>query len=75
MRVFRWSLLSLVVALSGALPHPALAQDFPNRVIKIVVPYPAGGGVDITARAVGERLSSACGTSRSSSRTSPAPAR
>src|SRR5262245_6609803 len=59
MRVFCWSFLSLVVSLAAASFHPAVAQDFPNRVVKIVVPYPAGGGVDITARAVGERLSKA----------------
>lgn len=32
------------------------AQEFPARVVKLMVPYPAGGGVDGLARALGERL-------------------
>lgn len=35
----------------------AQAQDFPNRQIKIIVPTAAGGGFDITARIIAERLS------------------
>jgi len=35
----------------------ATAQDFPSRLVKIVVPYPAGGGVDGLARPLAERLS------------------
>ena len=34
----------------------AQAQDFPSRQIKIIVPTAAGGGFDITARVVAERL-------------------
>jgi tripartite-type tricarboxylate transporter receptor subunit TctC len=36
---------------------PSSAQDFPNRLVRIVVPYPAGGGVDAMARALGDNLS------------------
>lgn len=36
--------------------QPAAAQDFPTRAVKIVVPYPAGGGVDGLARALTDRL-------------------
>ena len=36
---------------------PATAQDFPVRAVRIVVPYPAGGGVDGLARPLAERLS------------------
>jgi tripartite-type tricarboxylate transporter receptor subunit TctC len=32
------------------------AAAFPNRLIKIVVPFPAGGGTDILARLVGQRM-------------------
>src|ERR1700704_144473 len=35
---------------------PAQAQDYPNHVVKIIVPYPVGGATDITARLVAERL-------------------
>src|SRR5450631_309964 len=37
----------------------AHAQPYPNRPIKIVVPYAAGGAVDIVARTVGQPLSEA----------------
>ncbi len=43
---------------------PALAQtaaDFPNRVIKIVVPFTAGSATDIMARIVGEKLTASTG--------------
>ena len=35
----------------------AMAQAFPSKPIKVVVPYPAGGVVDIIGRAVGEQMS------------------
>ena len=44
----------LAAALAFALG--ARAQDYPTKTIKIVVPYPPGGGVDFMARIVGEKL-------------------
>jgi tripartite-type tricarboxylate transporter receptor subunit TctC len=38
-------------------PMAAQAQDFPNRQIKLIVPFPAGGPNDIIARLVGQRMS------------------
>ena len=35
---------------------PAEAQRYPSRVIKLVVPYPAGGVVDVTGRLLAEHL-------------------
>lgn len=47
---------------SWALPHgAALAQDFPNKPIRIVVGQGAGGGMDTLARLVGQRLSTNLG--------------
>lgn len=40
---------------------PVSAQSFPNRPIRLVVPFTPGSSTDITARAVGERLSQALG--------------
>src|SRR5262245_61479824 len=52
--------LFLMVA-SAALLQPAIAEQFPTRVVRLVVPFPAGGGVDVLARAVAERLSKTWG--------------
>jgi len=54
MIVLRSVAATLLVALSSPL---AQAQDFPARLVRIVVPYPAGGGVDGLARPLADRLS------------------
>lgn len=46
-------ILSLVLFLLGM---PALAQTYPSRPIQVVVPVSAGGGTDVMARAVGQRV-------------------
>lgn len=49
---------AIIVALfSCALGQSVFAQDYPNRTIRIVVPFPAGGGVDATARAIAQKFS------------------
>lgn len=55
--------MSLAACLSvTALPvNRALAQDYPNRPVKWVVGYPAGGATDILARLIGQRLSERLG--------------
>src|SRR5438093_8105171 len=40
-------------------PFPAHAQPYPDRPIKIIVPYAAGGAVDIVARNIGQPLAEA----------------
>ena len=53
MQIFR--IMAAALAL-GVLPLCAVAQAYPSRVVKIVVPYAAGGGVDVIARMLAERL-------------------
>lgn len=36
---------------------PAHAQDYPARPLRLIVPWPPGGGVDIAARTIGPKLS------------------
>lgn len=55
-----WTLLaSLVLALAA--PAAAQAQAFPSKPILIVVPFPAGGVVDILARSVADRMAAGLG--------------
>ena len=51
----------LTLAAVAAWPWPVLAQSFPSRPLKIVVPNAAGGAADITARAVGQKMAAALG--------------
>ncbi|MBL8380360.1 MAG: tripartite tricarboxylate transporter substrate binding protein [Burkholderiales bacterium] len=43
-------------ALATALPALAQTANFPSRPIRIIVPYPAGGATDVSARLVAQRL-------------------
>lgn len=52
---------ALVVGSLAAAPTPAAAEDYPSRPITLIVPYPAGGGVDAMGRLVGLKLSLALG--------------
>ena len=40
---------------------PVAAQPYPARTVRVIVPYPAGGGIDIISRVIGERLSQRLG--------------
>jgi tripartite-type tricarboxylate transporter receptor subunit TctC len=53
--------VALCIAASIALPLPASAQVYPSRPVTLVVPFPAGGGVDAMARIIAERLTVALG--------------
>src|SRR5262245_15735398 len=57
----RLLLALLAVALLAAVSGPGHAQSFPERPIKIVVPFPAGGPTDVAARLAAQSLSSQLG--------------
>jgi len=50
-------LRSLLIGLVLLCPAPAVAEDFPNKTIRLIVPFPPGGPNDIIARVVGQRMS------------------
>jgi len=53
---------ALVVAvIVSVAPYAAAAQSYPQRPITLVVPYPAGGGNDVLARLVADKMSHALG--------------
>ena len=53
-------ILFAALALAAGLAH---AQDYPNKPIRMIVPYPPGGGTDVVARIVNEKLSAELGQS------------
>ncbi|MHB8272554.1 Bug family tripartite tricarboxylate transporter substrate binding protein [Bradyrhizobium sp.] len=64
MKLHRRTLLTAAAALAAAaLPRLASAQEYPSRPVRIVAGFAAGGGVDITARLIGQWLNERLGQS------------
>ncbi|MFN0303388.1 MAG: Bug family tripartite tricarboxylate transporter substrate binding protein [Burkholderiales bacterium] len=55
-RSIQWTAFALVVASAVA-----VAQDYPNKPIRIIVPFPPGGATDIPARLIAPKLTEALG--------------
>ena len=53
--------LAALAALGAMAPLPSHAQQWPNRPIRMIVPFAAGGSTDVAARLVGEHLSRSLG--------------
>ena len=57
-----WVRHALTSALLGSvLALPAAAQDYPNRAIRIIVPFAPGGSADVFGRYIAQRLQEAMG--------------
>jgi len=52
---------TLVLACGAFCSASATAQSYPSKPIRVVVPYPAGGSVDILARLVGQKFTESWG--------------
>jgi tripartite-type tricarboxylate transporter receptor subunit TctC len=55
------ALLALVLALSNAMSMRAQAQDWPQRPVKLLVPFAAGDNIDLMGRIAAQRLSEVLG--------------
>jgi tripartite-type tricarboxylate transporter receptor subunit TctC len=57
----RWSRIVLAAATLAAAAPSALAQSYPAKPVRLLVPFAAGGGTDFFARSVGGKMSDALG--------------
>jgi tripartite-type tricarboxylate transporter receptor subunit TctC len=55
------SVRSFIVVATLALAWPALAQTYPGKPVRMIVPFAAGGPVDVVARLIGQKLSDKLG--------------
>ena len=58
---FHWPLHGVVLSLLCAAPISATAADYPARQVRVVVPFPPGGGADTISRTIFSKLSEAFG--------------
>ena len=56
-RFARWGALASFVAIYAVLGGTGHAQEYPDKPIRIIVPFTPGGSTDLTARIIGEGLS------------------
>ena len=56
-----WNRLLLAAVLIAAPLVNVAAADYPSRPLRLLVPFPPGGGVDLIARVIGSRLTEALG--------------
>jgi len=57
----RIALLAVLAFAFGGVAGVAAAQSYPNKPVKMIVPYPPGGATDVIGRVLAQRLSTALG--------------
>ena len=60
-RRFRIAAVLALAALASGAALVASAQTYPSKPIRLVVPFPPGGSLDVVARAIGQKLTEAWG--------------
>ncbi len=61
--LLRLAAVTAALALNAAAHAAAQAQDFPSRVIRVIVPFPPSGSTDLYARVIAKELQAAWGQS------------
>ena len=49
------------ITVALAVPFSTIAQTFPSKPLRIIVPFPPGGAADVTARVLGEHMTKSLG--------------
>jgi tripartite-type tricarboxylate transporter receptor subunit TctC len=62
-REFSYALAAALCAGAASVPASAQAQQYPDKPIKLIVPWPAGGSTDVLGRALGVELAKLLGQS------------
>ncbi|MDM0021872.1 tripartite tricarboxylate transporter substrate-binding protein [Variovorax saccharolyticus] len=60
-RFFRVYIIALLCVFALGTSMPSKAQSFPNRLVRLVVPFAAGGCIDLIGRVVADRLAKELG--------------
>ena len=53
------TVLLVAIPAQAQTPAPSAGQHFPTKPVRIIVPFPAGGGLDFTTRVVAQKLAEA----------------
>ena len=53
--------IAMLAAAVLLMPALTLAQEYPQRPLRLIAPFPPGGGVDFLARIIGQKLSESWG--------------